>query len=328
MNVRILESFGTPLRAYHKTEVANVPKELAISLVAGGMAEYTTDPTPAQIDYHNRVKISAGQDCLFLPAHGLEFGHEIMHRCRLIHAHHARKKIVTCKRGHDVLYPSADQIIHYDDIVPDRERAGAGRDEFREDELEHLAACNGWTTVRTGGFTSEQEYECRYDTNLTLTPRKRGLQADVMLGIRYREFCPEKNWTTDKWNAVAAGLMAAGFTVAVAGKRPYTLDVDHQLFHTGDYPDTDATVEALQNAKLFISTDTGVAHLAALVKTPSLLFRHPGHHRDYIPIMTEINRNTYPINQCWNNPQRIIDVAVKLLNSVGSDSLRTEAGAI
>jgi hypothetical protein len=234
-------------------------------------------------------RLTHGKDkpCLFLPFVG-EFGHEIMSHIRLVHFHHAKEKVVCCRPGHEVLYPSATSFVtDWEDPIPDFRKVGTLRNrvlrwpELRVRYPDHYA-------VKAGMLAPEQEVMIiEPGQRIPFQPKKRGLTADVVLGVRNRAFCPERNWK--HWQQLADAITAAGLTFAVIGRKDTSCELTGQTHHSGDY-DTDAAIELLQNCKLYVGTDSGTSHLAAEVGAKMLLFRETaGRSRDLTVRMAEVN---------------------------------------
>ena len=65
-------------------------------------------------------------------------------------------------------------------------------------------------------------------------------------------------------------LRELGYNVLEAAGGDEALQLAGQLYHSGDFPDTDAAIELLQTCGLYLGTDTGCTHLACELGTPSL----------------------------------------------------------
>jgi len=165
-----------------------------------------------------------------------------------------------------------------------------------------------------GDLTPTQELHCIHQGEpIEFHPRRRGLYAEVLLGIRQRQIFPERNWP--HWQSVADALELAGRTFGVVAARETSHDLGGQQFHTGDF-DTDAAIEALKNCRLYVGTDTGVSHLAATVGVPMLVFRTElGSSRDLTPQMIQRNpgRVTVLPASAWRHPSHVIDGIMRIL---------------
>jgi hypothetical protein len=260
-----------------------------------------------------RLAVGAGRPCLFLPFVG-EFGHEVMTHIRLVHFHQASEKVVCCRPGHEVLYPSATSfVIDWQDPVNDLHRIATMRhkaiawpviiDQYPNHQV-----------IAAGGLTREQELYCiEPAVRIPFRPRVRNLKVDVVLGVRQRQFAPIRNWT--HWKAVANGLRDAGLTFAVMGNRATSFDLDGQSLHTGDY-DTDLAIELLKSCKLYVGTDSGGSHLASTIGASMLVFRETASgSRDLTPRMREVNgRCITALSNAWDRPATIIDKMLKMVD--------------
>ena len=315
MNVLALTNFATSFRCFIPGEVAILPDDDAAPLIRCGYVAKTDKNPPEIASFLAKLTENDGEKALFLPFLG-EFGHLIMTHIRVVHWSKTARKVVCCQPGEEVLYPSAAEFCtDWHHPVPDAYRVGTLRDRMTcFDFSELIEQFPGHVPVVAGGLTMTQElYAINPGQHIPFRPRPRGLRASVCLGVRVREFCPERNW--QHWPALAGALTATGIDFATIGARPTTLDLPEQKFHTGDY-DTDATIEALQNCQLYVGTDTGISHLAATVGCPMLIFRETrGGSRDCVGRMEEVNPgNVTRLGPgAWNNPQIILQTAIQIL---------------
>jgi hypothetical protein len=311
MYVEMTTCLSTAAGPYHGGEVYDVPDTEGRSWIARGAARYSTTPPRHVREFFGRLDQGAGAPCLFLPHVG-EFGHRIMTGIRLVHWHKASRKVVCCRPGEEVLYPSATEYVtDWKDPIEDAKRCGTGQP---LDWPEIQARYPGHTCIDTGNLDRQQELLCIHpDQRIPFRPKRRRLAADACLGIRYRAFCREKNWPG--WNVVADAISAAGFTFAVIGSRPTTLDLHGQLHHSGDH-DTDAAVELLQNCRLYIGSDTGTSHLAATIGTPMLVFRQEWtRNRDLRHCMAQRNPGNVEAMPAgtWEQPEAVISRTLAIL---------------
>jgi len=322
MWIKMLKNLGTVGGPYRRGRVYEQDPAIAAEWIAKGIAIHSAEPPPAVAAVYARLEEGAGETCVFLPFCG-EFGHEIMHHVRLVHFHQAARKIVCCRPGHEVLYPSAWKFItDWKDPIPDRIRAGTIRDRvLRWPEIERC--CQGLRLIQAGGLSTQEELVCIHpERKIPFKPQPRLISVDVVIGVRNRQFCPEKNWP--HCQAVADRLTAAGYTFAVMGAKETSFDLAGQSFHTGDLDlSTDAAIELLQNCRLYIGSDSGGSHLAATVGAPMLVFRlERDDHRNFLPRMALVNPQNVEIVAGWNDPQAVADRALQILSG---QSLRPTA---
>jgi len=309
MYVRMLKTLarsGGALRFRHIYELENAD---AAELVSKSAAEISIEPPEHIAQLLARLDEGAGEPCLFLPFVG-EFGHEVMSHMRMVHFHKAETKVVCCRPGCGVLYPSADQCVtDWIDPVSDIDRIGTMRDTAYE-WPDIVAGFPDHHPIRVGGLTFTQETHCiRPGERIDLHPNRRGLRADVAIGTRHRVFASEKNW--GHWQRVADAIASAGHTFAVIGAKGTSQDLAGQVCNTADL-DTDAAVELLQHCRLYIGTDSGSSHLASTVGAKMLVFREPRNGmRDFVPRMKLVNPgNVDYLAAGWDDPCMVIERAL------------------
>lgn len=315
MFVRMLETIGTELGVYLAGETYEPSDAIAASFVRSGAARLTAEPPETIQRLLARLEIGAGQRVLFLPFCG-EFGHQVLTHLRIVHFSRAAYKIVCCRPGEQVLYPDADEFFtDWENPVPDLRRIGSMR-ERTIDWPGIIARFPDAIPLPAGELTLTQELHCIHaGERIEFHPRRRGLYAEILLGIRVRQFMPERNWP--HWQAIADALSLAGRTFGVVAARETSHDVGGQQFHTGDY-DADATIEALKNCRLYVGTDTGISHLAATVGVPMLIFRtSAGHTRDMTEQMRQRNpgRVTVLPESAWRHPSDVVEGILRTLEA-------------
>lgn len=312
MWIKMLKNLGTTGGPYRRGRVYELDAKTAAEWIAKEIATPSAEPPPAVAAVYARLTEGAGETCVFLPFVG-EFGHEIMHHVRLVHFHQAARKIICCRPGHEVLYPSAsDFVTDWNDPIPDQVRAGTIRDrvlhwpQIQKRFVDHRF-------VPAGNLSTQEELVCIHpERKIPFKPRPRLISVDAVIGVRNRQFCPEKNWP--HWQAVADRLAAAGYTFAVMGAKETSLDLAGQSYHTGDL-DTEAAIELLQKCRLYIGSDSGGSHLAATVGAPMLVFRlERDDHRNFLPRMALVNPQNVEIVDGWNDPQAVADRALHILS--------------
>lgn len=307
MWVKFLKSFPWATKQYATGEVREVDDFFGSYFVGFGFAEETTMPADV-VDRFMRRLDEPTDRALFLPFVG-EFGHQLAYHVRLIQFHKAAEKIVCCRPGLEVLYPSATHFFtDWRDPIDDSVRAGAG-DALAWPEIARQFP--EFTPVSAGGLTPREEWDQSFiigpDRKIPFAPRRRGLQVDVCIGTRKRDFLPEKNWPHAQ--AVADWCRDRGLTYAVIGTRGSSYPLDGQQCMSGDYGDVDAAIELLQSCQLFVATDSGSSHLAATVGCRMIVQAVPA-SRCYVERMDRINpgRVAEVSADDWNRPEAMLDL--------------------
>jgi hypothetical protein len=313
MFVKMISNQSVAGDVYRRGVIYDLVDVIGASWIRAGVAVRSLTPPPFIEQMMAKLDDGASKPCLFLPFVG-EFGHEIMTHIRLVHFHRASEKVVCCRAGSEVLYPSAiEHVTDWRDPVPDKLRIATMRhNSYDWSAIQHLYP--GHHVVKAGGLTPSQELVAiEPDKAIPFQPKRRGLRADVIFGVRRRKFAPERNW--EHWESLAAAATCAGLTFAVMGDRPTSFDLSGQTVHTGDL-DTDAAIELLQTCKLYVGTDSGGSHLASTVGAKMLLFREMnGGSRDLTSRMSQVNPGRIEVVPGgWNRPNA---VASQMLMSVG-----------
>jgi hypothetical protein len=305
MYVKMKQTLHTATGAYLYKRIYEVDDVIGEEWDRKKVAARSTEPPPHIAELLARLEDGAGESCLFLPFVG-EFGHEILTHIRIVHFHRAAAKVVCCRPGSEILYPSASaHVTDWKDPIPDERRAGT----IREGEIFWPEIVNRFPSlhqVPAGGLTYQQEmYAIEPDARIPFRPKRRGLRVDVVFGVRRRAFAPEKNW--QHWQKVADAIARAGYSFAVIGARETSDDLRGQRCHSGDL-DTDAAIELLQNCRLYVGSDSGNSHLASTVGASMLIFREPRNGmRDFVPRMKLVNPDRIEFDaEGWDNPESVI----------------------
>ena len=315
MFVKLLRTLSTPDGELVEGHVYDVPDSHALAYISNGVAIQTDMPVEFASDFYaDRLNPGAGEKCLFLPFVG-EFGHLVMSHIRIVHWHKAAYKIVCCRPGEEVLFPSADEFVtDWVDPIPDMTKIGTMRK--RNLDWEGLIQrFPGARPIYAGNLSPSQELIAIHpDKAVPLKSKPLGYHADVCLGVRSRMFCPERNWP--HWQQLANAIIAAGYTVAVVGRRDTAPDLVGQSYHTDG--DTNSAIELLRNCQLYIGQDSGNSHLAATVGALMLIFREEdGGSRNLVPRMKEVNSDIVYLPDAWGTPEKVIAETLSLLTPKG-----------
>jgi ADP-heptose:LPS heptosyltransferase len=108
---------------------------------------------------------------------------------------------------------------------------------------------------------------------------------------------PSRRWHAERFAAVADALAADGFTIVltgVAGEAELTRQVAHAMrapaIDLAGKTTLGAIGALIDGARLLLSNDTGVAHIAAARRTPSVRVSCGGDERRWAPLDEEIHR--------------------------------------
>ena len=211
MYVTMIQTTAGDRRCYRRGEIYEVPATLAREWIDKGIASISLTPPPHIARLLDRLDHGAGRPCLFLPFVG-EFGHLIMSHVRIVHFHRASWKVVCCRPGEECLFPSADELVtDWVDPTRDEDRVATMRPYTFDWSLiaarfpDHLA-------IESGRLEPEQEiHPIEPAAAIPFVGTHRGLRAEVVLGVRRRDYAPERNWR--HWQLLADLIRAAGYAV-------------------------------------------------------------------------------------------------------------------
>lgn len=313
MFVKMIETTNVPHETFTKNQVYDFSDIEANLFIRMGKAVETSETPKYVTEMLQRLNEGKDGPVVFLPFIG-EFGNLIWTHIRIVHWHKSKEKIVCCKPGQEALFPSAYAFFtNWQDSTPDTMLIGSGggipqnwnsiEDRFK-----------GYRCLTSGRLLPRQEvYLINRKERIKFSPKISGIYADVVIGIRKRQWGSHKNW--NHWQIVADGLSKKGISFAVIGDKATSFNLNGQICHTDG--NCDLAIELLKSCKLYVGTDTGSSHLAATVGTKMLVFRelHPD-DQDRLPMMDELNNgNVERLYDVWNNPEKITKIIVEKINN-------------
>ena len=199
-----------------------------------------------------------------------EFGMKVWWHAPAVHAI-AGDKIVCIEPGDEALYPSATEFRVVTQQHDDARRNRYSRDrEFLDNVQRDVITEYGIENVELI-FPHDDWPRERFIPEPRVRQGSPHLYPDIVVCPRRRRYGAEKNWP--EWHDLTAGLVADGFTVFAAGAPDSSYEVpcpqawDYDRF-------LDASIEAMLNAKLVVTTDAGLAHLAVLCGRPTAVITH------------------------------------------------------
>ncbi len=250
-----------------------------------------------------------------LPFRG-ELGLKIRFHVPAVHAIEG-EHTVCIETGEEALYPSASEWV----TVPRNDDAKR-RDQYSKD-AEFLAELR----QRMGAGPYVMPQRGWPEERFVPEPHVRqGIECDIVICPRRREYGAEKNWPS--WDVVAElpGVFAAG-----APDSSYDVNCerawDYERF-------LDASIEAIRSARLVVATDAGLAHLAVLCGAPLLMITDCGRvapgpvrngeghvvHDQYWPVRMDeyyhaANHTGSPlhVSEHWWSPDRLLEEVDALL---------------
>lgn len=201
----------------------------------------------------------------FLPFIG-EFGHYITKHVRGVYHCGLDNVIVSCKRGEECLFPTANGFFYDWEDIPDKQK------------MMCITANKRWREcIKKAEKIYENIQIHRPIGKINMIPAFVPVsdieipKIDVCVGARKREHARAKNY--QYWQDVIDMCRSRGLVVAVVGKRDMTANLDAD-YYSYDYSDsTDAVVAMINKAKTIINSDSGLAHLTTLMQKEQIVIK-------------------------------------------------------
>jgi hypothetical protein len=272
---------------------------------------------------------------IVLPMYG-EFGWLIMTHIRFVHSLAAAEKIVCCNSGEIWLFPSAtDFFCDWEHPIDDNDRCGHGgyRHGNRCGPSDARLIDRLSTVYPHHIILRPTRHDCTWHLSdaVKFRPHVRRLlpTVDVALGVRKRDFVHDKNWT--HWTLLSRVLRRCGFTVGLVGAKASSFVDLAADVHAWDHQDGDTagSIDLMQQCRLYVGTDSGISHLAALMDTPMLVFRRdsPG-NPDWRGVMERANKAFFRAldDAAWFRPDEVVGAVLRCLTELdGQVTTRPEA---
>lgn len=167
---------------------------------------------------------------------------------------------------------------------------GAPRHVFR---LDHYARGAGIPTPPTSPRLYYDDWE---STKL----QEMGIEPKRFVAVSTGATWDTKRWPIDRWHELCRSLASDGHTVVQLGKGDEHAGASHDLV---DATSAQEAARVLRNARLLISCDSGLMHLALAAGTPVLALFGPTDPfvlvRESVPLT--VVTNARPCQGCWNH---------------------------
>jgi hypothetical protein len=221
--------------------------------------------------------------CIILPHYG-EFGWFIIRYIRLVNCIRSPKKIVCCNKREEVYFPSANKFYYkWRNPTKDEHKKGY-RDYNAKKEKDKLilhlrSKYPKYIIIDTGvmdhpetfnidkNLQSIKDYEkyiCEiYYNDFPLKYKKLGLKTDITIAARNRNRSKWREVPSTTWNFIEELLSKNNFNFSVIGKKETSHEIKNANYYSWNFKYfNDAAIELIKSSKLFISMDSGPAHLA------------------------------------------------------------------
>lgn len=258
---------------------------------------------------------------IILPWRG-EFGTMIMHYVRW--ANHecskAEESIVCTRLGLGALFPNATTLYYdWDDVKDEQKNTKLLKS---DDNAKYLADLAKRLSALYPGYeilTPERKHGIHKEWDFTPKPKfARGLSTDLVIAPRYRKHGEHRNF--EHWDEVAMEFISRDVGVMSVGAEETSvkLAVDDVSWR---YDSLDACLEMMQNCRLVLCTESGMAHLAVLAGAPlAIIYDKEGREAgkemwpwNYPHLKMYAKNTCEPIVGGWNYPDKVINFVSKYL---------------
>jgi ADP-heptose:LPS heptosyltransferase len=208
---------------------------------------------------------------VFLPFRG-EFGHLLMWHAPIINAFEG-KKAVCCEKGQEALFSGVLEYIYVDprpeDICKTASVYRDDKDLFKELKKKISKKYPNANFLEPAG-EFDKKYPRKY---ISYQPYvKQNIKCDIVVCPRKRVLASGRNW--ELWPKLVDKLKT-NYSVFAVGSPTASFDVDCSKAWSYERF-LDATLEAIQNSKIVVCTDSGLAHLAVQCSKPIIMITYKG----------------------------------------------------
>jgi ADP-heptose:LPS heptosyltransferase len=133
----------------------------------------------------------------------------------------------------------------------------------------------------------------------------------------------QRRWPPEKFAAVGDYLAEMGLQVVLTGtqnERPLTTAVSHQMhflaMNVAGQTDLGVMAQLIANARLLVSNDTGVSHIAAAFQTPSVILFSTSDPERWRPLNHPIHHAVLQSQQV--EPEAVIDEVASVLREAAA----------
>jgi hypothetical protein len=251
----------------------------------------------------------------FLPFIG-EFGWYIQTFVKRIHGYNHSNKIVCTKKGHECLFPSAQQFYYDWKDVDDNIKMGilSNIDEnvVKNKIIDYMQTDDIF--FLSPSETSWEEKETL--ANITFIPQSLhnlGLKTDVVIAPRNRVVDARRNDKQENWQILVNELLQKNISVGVCGAANSSFNLDNIKHKSYDHIDVDSDVELINNAKLAIVHESGMQYLSFLCEKPTFCIDH------YLGESSNLHRKPSVIfkelKYFLGSPKKLVDEIMAVINS-------------
>jgi len=252
----------------------------------------------------------------FLPFRG-EFGWYIQTFVKRIQGYNHLNKIVCTKKGHECLFPSAQQFYYEWQDIADSIKMGiitnTDEDILKKKIIEYIDTDDIFFLSPSETGWAEKESLA----NIKFIPQSLsnlGLKTDIVIAPRNRTVDRHRNATQEQWQTLVDQLSQKNISVGVCGNTNTSFNLNNIKHKSYDHIDVDSDVELINNAKLIIVHESGMQYLSFLCEKPTFCVDH------YLGESSDWHRNpliTFKLlKNILGNPKALVDEIISIINVI------------
>lgn len=246
---------------------------------------------------------------IFLPFRG-EFGHLIMWHAPTVNYHKVENKVVCCEEGQEALFPDANEYIYVPTINEDKKKTPGTHK--KDKELFDILKINLSEIFNNPNFHYPVGENWKKNKSLYISYQphvKQNIHFDVIICPRKRPKGSDRNW--GHWEELVDILNSYDLSVFACGSESSSCtgvncpkSWEYKRF-------LDATIEAIQNSKIVVCTDSGIAHLSVQCGRRTLIINNNNKNGKRPVKWSRFDRQNHMnceiinINDSWDRPENI-----------------------
>ena len=248
--------------------------------------------------------------CIILPHYG-EFGWFIIRHIRVSHIVKCPHKVICCRKGDEIYFPNAQEFYYnwknpQQDHLKNGYRDLRGNDIYEKHKLIENIQKKYPNSILLDLSPQNQIFKnvCNVDSLFEKIPKmvkrqltifkilkevtfplscsSQKLSTDVVIGARQRAKSTRRNWLG--WSKVANFLTENKIKYGVVGIKETTYPIENAAYYSWNFKNEEATINLINNCKIFIGADTGTTHIATFLKKPIILvWKRWPHWEKFVP---------------------------------------------
>jgi len=252
-----------------------------------------------------------------LPFRG-EFGYYLLAFVKRFQGDQSPNKIICVKRGHECLFPTAQEFYYDWQDIPDDKKAGVISTDDEEEikaKVQQKYPNDNITFISPTEIGWHNFHSYAEHSFLPQNKTNNNLKIDIVIAPRKRNVDSFRNWTRENWQYVINKIVESGFTVGVCGSKDSCFDLENISHKSYDYIDVDSDVEMMLNSQLVVCQESGLQYLSFLCKRPTICIDYYGSVDRQQSLHRDPSAPHKATPYVWSNPQLLVDEILHFLKN-------------